>query len=358
MTGVKLGVNVRFKNPPRFARDWAQVYREHLEYAAAADRLGFDAVWVPEHHGVPSGYNPTPLMILAAIAQVTKKVSFGIQPLILPFHNPVLAAEQIAVLDVLSGGRVIMGVGIGFLRHDFLMLGKDRTKRGAMMDEALAILTRALWDETPFDFEGRFYSHREINLTPRPLQKKVELQLAIRSEAAAKRVAQHEINVNLQGFPTAARIGPVVAEIAAKAGRDPGNVGAGVQRTGFILESEQRARDRAFEFVVEDGKEYDRFMATSSDPPDRELIAIREALRKESPSSAEIFPGAYSAQALIDAIHSDIEGLKKAGLRPDWINLSLWPPGLPLADALECLERVANEVLPHVPRAKTAACAR
>src|SRR5262245_35248221 len=110
MARVKIGLCLRFKNVPLWPSSWSDIYRDHLLYAQAADRLGFDGLWVPEHHCMKTGYNPAPLIALTALAGVTKRIKLGTQPLIMPLHNPVLAAEEVAVLDVISGGRVALGL--------------------------------------------------------------------------------------------------------------------------------------------------------------------------------------------------------------------------------------------------------
>ncbi len=345
MHSIRIGVNVRFKNPPGFKEPWDTVYRNNLAYAARADTLGFDGIWVPEHHCTEQGYDPTPLVALAALSQVTKNCFLGTAPLLLPLRNPVLTAEEVATVDVLSGGRMMLGMGVGYLESDFDAIGIPRKERGARMDEALQIICKALWGEEPFDHEGRFYKHKGVQLAPRPLQKQIRVELAVRSEAAAKRVALPGINVNLNSLTVVQSVGPVVAEIASRAGRAPSSVGATILFTGFLAENEDAGRQAVAQYNDEDAKQYLEYWAHSKDAVDRVLSAqYKEASR------TGVARGSFTPQSFVDGIHEAIETITATGLRPDWINLNLWPSGMPYAEALECLERVAADVLPKIPR--------
>lgn len=341
MAGVKIGVNVRFKNPEPWARGWDVVYREHLDYAAAVDRLGFDAVWVPEHHCVPSGYNPAPFAALAAISQVTKRCWIGTQPLLLPLYNPVMAAEQAAVIDVLSGGRLILGVGAGYRNGDFEALGFEKRDRGALTEETLTVLLKALRDQKPFDHAGRFYNLKGVDLFPKPVRPGgPEVQLAVRSPPAARRAVKHGVSVNLHSREAARTHGPIVAEGVAAKGVDPANIGVGLLRLAFLAPTVEAGHAAVAPYMAYDAKEYDDWQ-TPDDPDDRRLI---EARRTAGAKPGGLFTGAE----LADAILGDAAAIAEIGLRLDWVNLSLWPPGMPLAEALDCLERVAAEVLPKV----------
>ncbi len=339
--GLRIGVNVRFKNAEPWFRPWEVVYREHLDYAAAADRLGFDAVWAPEHHCVPSGYNPAPFVALAALAQVTRRCRIGTQPLLLPLHNPVLVAEQAAVVDLLCGGRLILGVGAGYRVGDFEALGLQKKDRGALTEEALEILLKAFRTTGPFDHRGRFYTLRGVELHPRPLQAGgIEVQLAVRSVPAARRAVRHGVSVNLHSREAARINGPVVAEGVAALGRDPGQVGVSLLRVAFLSVDEASGRATVAPYMAFDALEYDQWQS-ADDPDDRRLIEARR-------SAGDAPAGLFTAEAIVEALLGDAEAIRALGLRPDWINLSLWPPGMPLVEAVDCLERVAAEVLPKV----------
>src|SRR5215471_13193156 len=106
-----------------------QLYRDHLEEAVLAEELGFDCVWVSEHHFSPDAWNPSPFTFLAAVAARTERVRLGTYVLLLPFHNPVRVAEDIAVLDNISGGRVDLPVGVGSAAEEFRTFGVPFNER-------------------------------------------------------------------------------------------------------------------------------------------------------------------------------------------------------------------------------------
>ncbi len=147
----------------------ARFYREVSELAVAADRLGYASVWIAEHHFAPYGLCPAPPVLLAAIAQRTQRVRLGPAVCVLPFHDPVKVAEEYAVLDVVSDGRLDFGVGRGYLAHEFAGHQIDRDESQARFDEALEVIKLA-WSGAAFEYEGRFYRYPRIALNTLPLQ--------------------------------------------------------------------------------------------------------------------------------------------------------------------------------------------
>jgi alkanesulfonate monooxygenase SsuD/methylene tetrahydromethanopterin reductase-like flavin-dependent oxidoreductase (luciferase family) len=340
---VRIGVVLRFKNPRPWRAEWRQLYCDHLEYARAVDSLGFDGIWVAEHHCMDSGYNPTPFISLAAIAGVTAHCWLGTQPLIMPLHNPVLAAEEAAVVDVLSNGRLILGLGGGYVDADFDALGINRKERGGRSEEALGIITRALRGEH-FDFAGRFYDVKGVKLSPPPLQADMGFQLAVRSAVVAKRAVRHKVDVNLQSREEAVVNGRTVAEEARLAGRDPGQIGGSVQRVGFIGKTREHA--------VEASKPYLLFQAEEYLENAKDDVAIQQQARAMI-GAVRAGKGAFTEEEWIEAIEKDAETISSVGLRPDWINLTLWHAGAPLGPAIEALNDFATKVLPHINRGRS-----
>ncbi len=147
---------------------------ESIQRAARqAEDLGLDDVWVSDHQVVPAdlSYPPPylfdPLMTLTWAGAVTTRVGLGTSVLVLPQHATVSVANSIASLDQLSGGRVILGVGAGWIEAEFRALGAGFSDRGARMDEAIDVL-RACWEQDPVDFEGRFHRLDSVRLLPKP----------------------------------------------------------------------------------------------------------------------------------------------------------------------------------------------
>jgi alkanesulfonate monooxygenase SsuD/methylene tetrahydromethanopterin reductase-like flavin-dependent oxidoreductase (luciferase family) len=147
----------------------AGFYREMIEMAVNAEQLGYESVWVAEHHFANYGLCPAPPVLLAAIAQKTERVRLGPAVCVLPFHDPVKVAEEYAVLDVLSGGRLDFGVGRGYLAHEYAGHLVDRDESQARFDEALEVIELA-WSGKPFTYSGRFHRYPKIALNTLPVQ--------------------------------------------------------------------------------------------------------------------------------------------------------------------------------------------
>ena len=142
-------------------------YREALEEVTRAEELGFDSVWMEEHHSVTNHYWPSPLPVLAGFATRTSRMVLGTDILVAPFYHPVRLAEDAAMLDVMSGGRFVLGVAIGYKPDEFALYGAELEKRGARFEEQLRIM-RSLWTTDRVEFSGRYYKV-EGRLEPRPL---------------------------------------------------------------------------------------------------------------------------------------------------------------------------------------------
>jgi alkanesulfonate monooxygenase SsuD/methylene tetrahydromethanopterin reductase-like flavin-dependent oxidoreductase (luciferase family) len=131
-------------------------FQEALDEAIYGEALGFDSVWLEEHHSIRNHYWPSPLMALAGIATRTTRILLGTDVVVLPLYQPVRAAEDIALLDIMSGGRVIFGAAIGYRQPEFELYDVGLDDRGARYVEMLKIM-RALWTEERVDHHGRFY---------------------------------------------------------------------------------------------------------------------------------------------------------------------------------------------------------
>jgi alkanesulfonate monooxygenase SsuD/methylene tetrahydromethanopterin reductase-like flavin-dependent oxidoreductase (luciferase family) len=132
---------------PSFGAAPGDLYAAAPEMAAYADECGIDRISVSEHHGAEDGFMPCSLLFCAALATRTKRARIMPNALILPFHDPVQIAEQIAVTDLLSGGRLDVLVAAGYVPSEFAMFGVSLSDRGRLLDEGIAILIRALSGE-------------------------------------------------------------------------------------------------------------------------------------------------------------------------------------------------------------------
>lgn len=186
---VTFGVHYNFRNPPRWGHPWQDVYAETLEHIQLAEALGFDDVWTTEHHFIEDGYSPSILTLCAAIAARTNRVRIGTRVLLAPFYHPLRLAEDAATVDVISGGRLILGVGLGYRDEEYDGLGVPTRSRGLRLEEVVAVLRQA-WTPADVDFSGRFFSFSGVNVTPKPVQQPIPIWIGGGSPATASRAAR------------------------------------------------------------------------------------------------------------------------------------------------------------------------
>lgn len=144
-------------------------YKEALEEVVRAEDLGFDSVWMEEHHAVTNHYWPSPWPVLAGFATRTSRVTLGTDIVVAAFYHPVRLAEDVTMVDIMSGGRTVLGIAIGYKPDEFALYGAELEKRGARFEEQLAIV-KALWTQDQVSFAGRYYTV-EGRLEPKPVSR-------------------------------------------------------------------------------------------------------------------------------------------------------------------------------------------
>jgi alkanesulfonate monooxygenase SsuD/methylene tetrahydromethanopterin reductase-like flavin-dependent oxidoreductase (luciferase family) len=166
---MRVGTIIGFQNPQRWRTDWSELYAATLDFVCEAERLGFDTVWLTEHHFADDGYCPALMPVAAAIAARTTRIRIGTKVLLMPFHDPLRLAEDAAVVDVISGGRLELGIAAGYRPEEFAGFGINRDERAARTREGVAVLEQALSGEV-FSFTGRFHRYGPVRVTPPPVQ--------------------------------------------------------------------------------------------------------------------------------------------------------------------------------------------
>lgn len=166
---MKFGLSITGARPEDSGRAATEVYRDHLATARRADELGFHTVVVTEHHFLPAHWCPAPLSLAMAVAAQTESIRVGSGILILPLYHPVRLAEDISLLDIVSGGRAVVAVGMGYRADEFAGYGIRFDERGPRYREALKLLT-ALLGGGPVDFDGDFHRVRGAEVRPAPIQ--------------------------------------------------------------------------------------------------------------------------------------------------------------------------------------------
>jgi probable F420-dependent oxidoreductase len=146
---------------------YEKFYAECFEEIEESERLGFTGLWLSEHHFVDDGYLPSPLVVAAAIAARTRRLTIGTNVLLLPMHHPLRVAEDAAVVQLISGGRFVLGVGQGYVQHEFEALGFDRKYRPSLLEEGVEVIKHA-WEEGSTGYEGKRWRFDDLPFEPRP----------------------------------------------------------------------------------------------------------------------------------------------------------------------------------------------
>lgn len=164
---MQFGMLHLFENP--IGKSEHVIVHEQLALMRAAEALGFDSVWPAEHHFSEYGYCASPALSLAAIARETKTLRLGTGVVVLPLNHPLRVAEDYAMLDLMSDGRVDLGVGRGYQPSEFSRYGVDQTDTRQMFDESIRIIRQA-WTQEYVNFQGTYYQYRDVPVRPKPLQ--------------------------------------------------------------------------------------------------------------------------------------------------------------------------------------------
>jgi len=205
-----------------------------VDLAVRAEELGFDSVWVHDHvfnagHVLERiGDRPyyEPLTLLSFVAARTRRVRLGTSVLVLPYHHPIRLAKAAATLDVLSRGRLVLGVGVGALEQEMQAMGTPFKERGAFTDEAIAVM-RVLWTQAHPTFDGRYSRFAGMPFSPKPVQTpSIPIVIGGISRAAIRRAARVGDGWQPLGFAPAA-LEPAIATLRDQAracGRDPSRI--------------------------------------------------------------------------------------------------------------------------------------
>ncbi len=229
--------------------------RYYPEVAAAAEANGFESIWMPEHMVLPatmpptylyteSGYPPItpqtalydPWVVLGAVANATSTIRLATNVYILPLRHPFQTARSVVTLDRVSGGRVTLGIGVGWLEEEFVAAGQSFHDRGARADEIIGLLRR-LWSEDIIEHKGEHYQFEPVAFEPKPVQKQgIPIEVGGCSPPAlrrAGRLGDGWVEVGCKDFDTLAEMMAVIQKARRDAGRDnrPFEVSSGLGRT-------------------------------------------------------------------------------------------------------------------------------
>jgi alkanesulfonate monooxygenase SsuD/methylene tetrahydromethanopterin reductase-like flavin-dependent oxidoreductase (luciferase family) len=264
---MRFGTYYFFQAPPQLRH--RDIIHNELQQAQWAGELGFDSVWLTEHHFIDYGLSVDPAALAAAIAARTQRVRIGLAAAILPFHHPVRLAEQMALVDIISQGRLDVGIGRGNRPVEFAGYGVPQIENRERMDEAVEILLRA-WTEPRFSYEGRFFTFRNVEVIPKPLQ---QPHPPLYQVCVSKDTIE---NTALRGWPMLnsmlrGNLEPMAAnrdiyvEALRKAGRSDRDIQSllaqwGVSRHIYVASTDAKAREEAKEYELWYQEAFRRFV--------------------------------------------------------------------------------------------------
>ena len=331
---LRFGVVYDFRNPSGSGVDNQTFYSELMDQAVWLESLGLDLIWFTEHHFVDDGYLPSWIPVAAAMAARTKIVRFSSDISILPLYQPVRLAEDLAVVDNLSGGRIELGIGLGYVPWDFDGYGIPVKQRVSHTDEGLEILTRCFAGEQ-FSFEGERYRVHDVIIKPDYIQPGgPPLWVAASSAAGARRAARFDAHLLPQGpFDTTIQ---VWRDELMNAGRNPDDYRIGIIKPCFVTDDKdvdwprvRTAERRRMEYY---GRAFEAAGRGAPPDQDRERISQNWVVGD------------------VDHCVAELTGFIRENGITDIVTWAV-PPGLRPADMAASLETFATQVVPRLKMA-------
>jgi probable F420-dependent oxidoreductase len=336
---TRLGVWHDFRNPPRWRVPWPQLYRETLQQAVYAEELGYDSIWLSEHHFTDEGYLPCLPAALGALAASTTRVRLGTAVLLAPLHHPLRLAEDLAVVDQLCAGRLDVGLAPGYKPREFATLGVPKSERGTRTDEAIEILKLA-WRGEPFSYAGRHFQFEDVVVLPPPVQQPgPPIWVGGSSLASARRAARHGAC-----FMPDSGAGQDTYD-AYRGGLATGAASARVatNRVLFAADTRERAWELAGGHLLYQFNKYRQWFSDAGD--------------SDAHGSEQTDYGVLSSDHYFVGTPDDIlSAIQASQERLGYEELIFWarPPGMAAEHAAASLELIAKHVLPALRDTGTA----
>jgi probable F420-dependent oxidoreductase len=340
---VQIGIGLfTAQVPPGSKRTFTQEYREILDMVRLAETLGFDSAWVSEHHGSGDGYMPSLLPTLAAMAAATDRISLGTGILLAPFHHPLRLAEDAVTVDLISGGRLILGLGLAWREEEFRMFGIPMSERVRRTVETIDVL-RLAWTGDRFSYQGKVFSFDRVKITPAPERTgTVPIWLGGSTEPAmlrAGRIADGYIRTRGGGVDRMREAFQIVETGARAAGKDPSSMPMAQLQNTFVWEDGD-AWEIAGRYVPNQLGIYGGWAAAGDTPEKGFLLAPpnEETMRTLTPTG--------DAHQVIHALRPIIEAF--AGRRDFHLIVRLHYPGMDFDTASRSIELFGERVLPSL----------
>jgi alkanesulfonate monooxygenase SsuD/methylene tetrahydromethanopterin reductase-like flavin-dependent oxidoreductase (luciferase family) len=323
-----------FRNPAAWHRPWADLYAETLEFATLTETLGFEGAWVPEHHAADDGYQPSPMVTLAALAARTTRIRIGPAVALAPLYHPVRFAEECAVLDILSNGRLDVAVAVGYRRREAEGYGVDFTKRGTRTDEFLDIVLR-LWKGESVTFNGKHFQLKNAKITPAPPSGRIPVYLGGFNEKAIERTAKFG-----DGYFGNMDFVDLYQEKLRAEGKDPSNGRIRIQGLFVVVANDpEQAMDELAPFYLHVNNSYGQWLnedKKSTGMGDKTML---------KPMTLEQFKASRILQILTPAQAIDLFNKMRATAPVEHFMMML-PPGIPTKQFAKYAETFAKDVIP------------
>lgn len=331
--------------------DYKRAYEEMLDQIEYAEELGFDAVWLAEHHSTAYGSIPSPQVALAAIAQRTKTMKIGSLISVLPLGNPIRIAEDYAMVDILSNGRLQFGVGRGYQPGEFKMLGVDMEDTRGRFKEELEII-KGLWTNETFSYDGKYYQLDNVGIKPRPVQSPPPIYVASISPETFDLVA--DMGLNLAATPTLSTLDELKLQLR-DARKTLIEKGMKPEDINFPINLQVHVSDNAEVAYERTGKYFDWYFdyvpmlvpGGKGEKTAKSYESYGEVVKNMSNITFEQVRQAGTIH--VDGAQSLIEEIEDMQEKFDLKHLSTWHRVGGMSDKLvrESMERMAKEVIPY-----------
>ena len=321
--------------------DWSSTYDETVRIAVEAERLGFSTVWTTEHHFVDDGYMPSLLVVSAALAASTSTIGIGTGILLGPLHHPLRLAEDAATVQLLSHGRLTLGLGLGWSRTEYEAFGAAFARRGTAMGELLEILPRA-WSGSPFRHQGDVYDLSEVAVRPTP-STPIPVVVGGGAEAAVRRAARLADGV-FSNAPVEQLLQQItwVRDELDHVGRDPASFRFLHYSVMLPGRSDAEAVDRYAEHLWAMMWKYSDMEASATRAGAPPLPPPLASDQRDRLFARATFAG--TTQQIVDGL-GDLRA--RAGVPVEFSARSYFPT-LHLDEQLALMEQLATGVAPHV----------